>query len=466
MAEIAIIGGGVAGSTAALYFGQMGLDITLFEKRSSLVSGPPFCHLHAGGNLYREIDNTQCIKLLHQSIDLLKFYPYTIDYRPTVIITPISDDGDPQELSQRLLLLRDEYKESVKQDPSNKVLGEVDEYFKFYSKDEILALQTNKTVKHPQSLDEWMIPVAKNLDINKIKFPIVIVQEYGLNLFRLASGATLALQKLENCKLLLDTKVNSVIKNTETNRWLVDGEEFDYLINAAGFKTGEVDDMLSYKRERFVEFKAAYVTKWEKCDDIWPEVIFHGQRGTPNGMAQFTPYPDGYFQLHGMTNDITLFKNGLVKSSQNSSQPSLDSKFTDKIYKSWNKEDIESRTKLAIKHLCKFIPSFCGSSVASKPLYGAQQIPGDDKELRAADVSFEGDNYARCEVVKASSVLTMCDSIMEKLILLGYVDKTFQGKRDFDDIEISLNDIEKYAKDICIQREYPSSLASINTKGK
>ena len=51
MAKIAIIGGGVAGATSALYLGQLGLDITLFEKKDSLVSGPPFCHLHAGGNL-------------------------------------------------------------------------------------------------------------------------------------------------------------------------------------------------------------------------------------------------------------------------------------------------------------------------------------------------------------------------------------------------------------------------------
>ncbi|EDQ02061.1 hypothetical protein [Shewanella benthica] len=41
---------------------------------------------------------------------------------------------------------------------------------------------------------------------------------------------------------------------------------------------------------------------------------FYGERGTPQGMAQLTPYPDGYFQLHGMTQDITPFNNGLVAS--------------------------------------------------------------------------------------------------------------------------------------------------------
>ncbi|RUM70980.1 MAG: FAD-dependent oxidoreductase, partial [Sulfurovum sp.] len=82
--KIAIIGGGVAGATTALYLGKREVDVTLFEKEPSLVSGPPFCHLHAGGNLYREISDEQCLKLLKQSIDFLRFYPFVVDYRPTV----------------------------------------------------------------------------------------------------------------------------------------------------------------------------------------------------------------------------------------------------------------------------------------------------------------------------------------------------------------------------------------------
>ena len=62
-ANIAIVGAGVAGASAALYFANLGLYVTLFEKEASLVNGPPFCHLHAGGNLYREISDAQCVKV-------------------------------------------------------------------------------------------------------------------------------------------------------------------------------------------------------------------------------------------------------------------------------------------------------------------------------------------------------------------------------------------------------------------
>ena len=73
-AKIAVIGGGVAGSTIALRFAELGLDTTLIEKGPSLVNGPPMCHLHAGGNLYREISDQQCLILLKQSIDTVKVY--------------------------------------------------------------------------------------------------------------------------------------------------------------------------------------------------------------------------------------------------------------------------------------------------------------------------------------------------------------------------------------------------------
>ncbi len=71
----AIIGGGIAGSTVAMHLAELGVNVTLLEKGTSLVAGPPICHLHAGGNLYREISETQCVDLLKQSIDTARFYP-------------------------------------------------------------------------------------------------------------------------------------------------------------------------------------------------------------------------------------------------------------------------------------------------------------------------------------------------------------------------------------------------------
>ncbi len=466
-AQVAVIGGGIAGSSIALYLSEMGVDVTLFEKGPSLVNGPPICHLHAGGNLYREISDEQCLTLLRESIDLVRFYPNAVDYRPTVIAVPVEDSGKPEDLCVRLHLLQREYASLIEDDSKNKVLGESSEYFKTYEREEIEALKNKDLISQPTYLDEWMIPVAKNIDLDKVQFPLIMVQEYGLNLFLLASSAKLRLDEKENAKVLLNHKVKDISKSMTDESWIVtyqhercvEEEKFDFLINAAGFRTGEVDDMLGFKRERFVEFKAAYVSQWSECNTLWPEVVFYGERGTPQGMAQFTPYPDGHFQLHGMTKDITLFDEGLVKSSAQSAQPELNEKFIHKIEKNWKKEDAASRSQLAIEHLAQFIPAFKNAKVVSKPLYGAQQIPGSDASLRAADVSFVDDHYARCEIVKASSVLSMADTITAQLISLGYVDKNLYGQRDFSSVEqLNEKDVSAYAKVLCQAREYPLPL--------
>jgi len=472
-AKIAVVGGGVAGATAALYLGRLGFEVTLFEKGESLVSGPPFCHLHAGGNLYREISDEQCVTLLRQSIDLLRFYPYAVDFRPTVIAVPLTDSGSPEELYPRLEMLRAEYDALVAEDPRNKVLGESGDYFRLYSREEMERLARLEPADMPQSPDEWMIPVAREIDLSKIKFPLVMVQEYGLNLFRLGAGASLSLETLKHCDLRLGTAVTGARYTEEGTGFIVTSEHggqtqqqrFDYLVNAAGFRTGLIDDMLGYKRERLVEFKAAYVTRWQR-DTVWPEVIFHGERGTPDGMAQFTPYPCGLVQLHGMTNDITLFDEGLVGSTPQSAQPHLSERFLEMIDQKWEWSCVEKRSRRAIEHMARYIPSFASAEVASKPLYGAQQIPGDDPTLRAADVSFVGERYARCEVVKASSVLSMTDAIVEQLIGLGYADASVLGTRQFEQPHApSESLIDTHASSICEAREYPSCLSRRSVRG-
>lgn len=470
--SIAVIGGGVAGTSVALYLSELGLDVTLLEKGPSLVNGPPMCHLHAGGNLYREISDEHCLTLLSQSIDLLRMYPNAIDYRPTVIAVPTHDKYSPLSLVPRLQKLQTEYQRLIERDPKNKVLGESCDYFRLFERSEIENLARFDTVKSPQTLEQWMIPIAKYVDLDKLKFPLVIVQEYGLNLFRVAASASLTLEQIAECNVLTNSQVKDIKQQDKHPHWLVkyqhQGEEksltCNYLINAAGFRCGEFDDMLNFKRQRLVEFKAAYVSHWDENSCTWPEIIFHGERGTPQGMGQFTPYPDGYFQLHGMTENITLFKDGLVESSVHSAQPQLNAHFLQKIDAGWNKEEVIQRTQAAIKHLTPYIPNFASAKATTKPLFGAQQIPGDDPVLRTADISFVGEHYARCEIVKASSVLTVADMVTKQLIKLGYIKSSAYGSRQFKMHHLTKpSDIQIKAQQLAEQRGYPTSLATLTT---
>jgi len=465
-AKVAVIGGGIAGSSVALYLSKLNIDVTLFEQSKSLVNGPPICHLHAGGNLYREISDEQCVTLLKESIELVRFYPEAIDYRPTLIAVPTDDKGSVASLLPRLKLLEESYQNLIDIDEANKVLKESSEYYKLFSKEEVLHLQECECVTTPKTKEEWMINASKSIDLEKVKFPLIMVEEYGINVFRLASSVTLKLDEQKSATVFLQSRVTSITKNAY--KYKIDyirenshqSKEFDYIINAAGFRSGYIDDMLALKRKRYVEFKAAYVTKWKNQQTLFPEIIFHGERGTPKGMAQFTPYPNGHFQLHGMSKNITLFEGGLVKSKGKSSQAFLDKKFIKMIEESWETEEVKERTNAAIEHIAQFIPSFKEAEVASKPLYGAQQIPGDDDTLRAAEVSFESDFYARCEIVKASSVITMADAIVKKLIEL----QLFEQKeyKISQKSSVKEQDISDLAEFLAKERTYPSSLACRN----
>ncbi|MGP5515996.1 FAD-dependent oxidoreductase [Psychrobacter alimentarius] len=492
--RVGILGGGTAGATIAIRLAALGLETYLFEKNKSLIDGPPMCHLHAGGNLYREIPDEDCVALLKQCIDILRLYPYTIDVRPTVFAVPTRDEGSPEDLLPRLDILTDAYRELIAQDSNNKVLGEPENYYQLYSHEQLIALSEREQVAIPSTVDEWMIPVAKYLDLDKVKFPLIVVQEYGWNIFRLAASAQLALEDYEHAHVFTDTQVKQVLPvdcenctnaDHHVTKWRIDYQrahdqqavdpkalesiEVDYLINACGFRTGVIDDMVGVKVTRMVEFKSSYITRWKETGGQIPEIIIYGNRGTPEGMAQLTPYPDGYFQIHGMSKFITLFDDGLVASSEESAQPKLPEQYVHYIDDGWDKTPLQARSQQAIDYVAEFVPTFNSARTIGNALYGGQQIPGEDDTLRVADVSlYSNIRYARAENVKASSTLIAADQIVDELTNLGLIDNDTQVNRERYAHEWSYlvhNDslaIDKVARTLACERGFPQVMAHVN----
>lgn len=466
--RIGVIGGGVGGATIALRLSELGAKVTLFEKENSLVNGPPMCHLHAGGNLYREISDQQCLDLLKQSIDTARLYQDAIDYRPTIVAVPTYDDGNPEDVLDRLTKLQQKYAQLIDADPQNQVLGSASEYFVTFDRDEIEKLALKPTPDRAVTPEQWMIAFAKSVDLNQLKFPVVLVQEYGINVFRLAAITSLALEKSDNCQLLTNTKVTSLEQSKNSNIWTITTESndiqgsfhVDYLINACGFQTGNIDDMVGLRPKRMVEFKAAYISRWQANQNNWPEVVFHGIRGTKNGMTQLTPYPNGYFQIHAMTPDITLFEDGLAASDNNSAQPQLPVKYLAKVNDKWDIQLIKTRTEKAIDKVTRFIPSFSDATLGAPPMFGAQQIPGDDPTLRVADITFQHDTYARCEIVKASSALPAANAIIDKLVKQKLLPEN-NVCHETNSISQRLTELEiaHRAEKLSLERGFPKALA-------
>ena len=467
--NIGIIGGGVSGVVIALEAAKYEIDSILFEQEKSVVNGPPFCHLHAGGNLYPDISDEQCKVLMKQSIDMARLFPQSIDQRPTFISIPKSEKYEVDKIEIRLEMLVDYYQELIDEDPSNEILGSSKDYYRIYTKEDLIALTEQPTVKRPNSSDEWMSNAIKLIDHEKLKSPVILVQEYGWNLFRLGAQAQLALQKTERCTLKTNTIVTNIkdVRNHNLNyNWEICTNntvyKVNYLVNSCGFKTGEFDESLHLNTERLIEFKAAYVSKWKPIPGLIPELIFHGERGTPNGMAQLTPYCEDYYQIHGMTNDITLFKNGLVKSKENENQPKFNSDINQKLYRGWEENEIKTRTEKAIKFVARFVPTFKYATVGGPPLYGAQQIHGDDPNLRVGEVSFPCKSYARSEIIKASSALTVANQIIDKVQeeeIIPSIHKRLKQNLLLD--SITKNEIDKLASELAVQRGYPEALSRL-----
>ncbi len=500
--RVGILGGGTAGATIAIRLAALGLETYLFEKKTSLIDGPPMCHLHAGGNLYREIPDEDCVALLKQCIDILRLYPYTIDVRPTVFAVPTRDEGLPEDLLPRLDILTDAYRDLIAQDINNKVLGEPEDYYQLYSHEQLIELSQCPQVAVPTNVDEWMIPVAKYLDLNKVKYPLIVVQEYGWNIFRLAASAQLALAEYEHAHVFTDTKVLQVVAvdctdctnaNHHVSKWRIDYQqnsqairhatasgseddsanvesiEVDYLVNACGFRTGIIDDMVGIEVTRMVEFKSSYITQWDDAGGQIPEIIIYGARGTPEGMAQLTPYPGGYFQIHGMSKFITLFDDGLVASTKDSAQPKLPQQYVHYIEDGWDKAPLQARSQQSIDYVAEFVPTFNSARTIGNALYGGQQIPGEDDTLRVADVSlYPNLHYARAENVKASSTLIAADEIVEQLTELGLLDSNLPGNENRYAHQwdyLAHNDsssIDVAARVLAEQRGFPIRMADVN----
>lgn len=464
--KVAVIGGGVAGSVIAMQLAKDEINVTLVEQGDSLVNGPPICHLHTGGSFYRQLTDKECFTLLRQSIEMHKVFPACVNVRPTIIAVPQNDMSDPAALLERLNKLQCVYAELVENDPKNLLLGPVEQYYNAFSKQQLLALKQRPLPDSINQLEDWLIPFAHNVNLDKLKFPVILVQEYGLSGFRFGALAELELARAKSCQLLKNTRVQQISPLeqgwrvcTQSANQQVTQLDFDFIVNACGYRSGELDDMLSLKRHRMLEFKAAYVAHWPKCHGIWPEVLIHGERGTPHGMAQLTPYPDGYFQLHGMTHEITLFSDGLARSDLDSSQPQLPPRLQRKLMHGWPEDIVRQRTLSNISHISQYLPAFETAQVAAKPLFGAQQIPGDNPELRTADVSFYQSNYARAEIVKASSALDAARLIHKQLRQNHPELKQTPQSLLEQPTSLPLSTIIEYAEKLAVSRGYPAELA-------
>ena len=185
-------------------------------------------------------------------------------------------------------------------------------------------------------------------------------------------------------------------------------------------------------------------------------------------MAQLTPYPEGYYQIHAMTKDITLFEDGLVKTATSSAQPKLNTAYLRYINDGWNPEVLMQRSQKAIDYVSQFVPAFHTATPTGNALYGGQQIPGKNDTLRVADVSlYRQKHYARAENVKASSTLHAADVIIDELLAMGLLqsegfDDSIRQQHKWQYVQqYHRQDVDQLAQTFSQQRYFPEAMAKV-----
>jgi len=159
-----------------------------------------------------------------------------------------------------------------------------------------------------------------------------------------------------------------------------------------------------------------------------------------------------------MTKDVTLFDGGLLKLDNKNSKVNFNSKIEKRLEFGWDKSDINIRTERAIKSITKYIPSFKNATIGGPPLFGAQQIPGKNPDLRVGEVSFPHKNYARSEIVKASSALTVANQIISSL---GWSnEKTVSASNKLLE-SVKKTDLNAKAIHLATNRGFPGAMAKL-----
>ncbi|WP_292660559.1 hypothetical protein [Nitratifractor sp.] len=96
------------------------------------------------------------------------------------------------------------------------------------------------------------------------------------------------------------------------------------------------------------------------------------------------------------------------------------------------------------------------------PLFGAQQIPGEDPTLRVAEVAFPLPRYARCEIVKVSSATDMAREILRDLVRQGVIDGVASDAlEEIPGFTIPPEALTRRARQIAGNRGYPVEMADL-----
>jgi hypothetical protein len=449
------VGGGIAGLTSAEAAASVGYNVTVFEREVEFMSKTSSfpVHLHSG-IIFPNLPTEERDTLLEDSIIFAKRLPPAVKKIPTLVAFHVSDSQDPHLLLGIAKTNQARYRDLVVADPSNAVFGHPDQYYLSFSRTELEELAKRPIPKLPVgrepidvlTLEEWVVPFAKSVDLDQIKYPVTIVKEYQMSMDDTRNYLIEKLSKMSNVTLLPDTCVHDMtslstldgvrlVYQTKNSAERVD--IFHHVHNAAGEGSGIIDDMMKTKVPRYLEAKQAFRAKLPGSEnEYWPAVAIMAKRGGDQGMTEAIPFnaAEGVFQLLCTAHDCGLTTNGLVHADGiHSSHPVLPKRIR-QAFQEGDPDDDFVRVSAVINRIGGRIPRFKNAEPL-KVFRGIVQVPGNNPDCRSGAVVVHNRLYSANSIVKASSAPHTAVDFVEHLLKLNFRPDHKAASVDFPEIQ-------------------------------
>lgn len=420
--KVAVVGANISGCLTSLklleQYSEKKIIIDLYEQKSTIMSGSPYTHLHAGGFLYPELNIEQSKQLFNDSIYFasyfLGFNENCLHFRPTIIAYNAKSSFCVITLLQKCIVLQHHYRLYF----DNEIFGDPLLFFATYNKHDILYYKNHGHLPpvdytlYPERVyhDPYVANFCSLLhDIDSIKYPFVSVIEPGINEEEITRHIVDSIVTNNSIKLHINSPLNNtnICYEANENVWYVNNVRYDKVINCSGASSHSL--FQDYLHKELLELKAAWIihnTSQEQFKTHFPEIAIIGERSTVNGTLQIIPHffgGTGVFQIHYMSTDSSV-----VFSSCDITHPTFQETI---LNDSLNPDEINHRANSAIAYLTKLFPYFQDFSLKNC-VWGMQRIPDNCIEARVSKIVTNCNNtFLDIQTVKATSIVRMLNEM-------------------------------------------------------
>lgn len=413
--RIAVIGGGLGGSVSAVYLNQMGVDIDIYEKNEEILLGSSRIPAHLySGFMYADKGIDTVKDCFIDAIKFVRAFPSVINKRPTIVAISQNDERPPRLFEDAGMINLKVYEKLCEEDKNNQVFGQPSRFLKVFSREELIG------VKNP-----WVQSFVAHTELSSLKFPVFLIQEYGLNMRKMV-GILSKLLHDSSVNIHFKTEVVSIItfknkKYLEINR---KGEieiigPYNLIVDASGRSIANFENQVDRSSSRYTDVKFAGLFHMNsEFDELpIPEIYILGGQGKKfsgkDYMTHFSPLNSGICIINVTTNDCTYVNGGKVQAQRGYFNLSHQAQ----LVLNEDSQDMDDRLESMIRRISVRHPKLAKRLIPIRGLPGSVEVLGKHIGQRRSEfkVGDQDSRYISVNLSKGSASVRVAENLCEYL---------------------------------------------------